>query len=155
MVLNARRPPIRFAYSLDAPGPVNGAWWPQADQHLSGELAALVSELETRMGRIISINLNWESRSPRSPMTRLVPLGPMNHWIASFSSATDRASLLVIPAVTRSDMAGTIFRICTAIPTGMSVASAQADYQAASRILSEANRKCSLDLKMASDDELV
>ena len=54
-----RPDPARLSVARTLGADIDGAWWPRADR-ITNELPRLVATLTPVLGRIASINVNWQ-----------------------------------------------------------------------------------------------
>jgi len=106
--------PIRLRLAYDLGHQIDGAWWPYTAA-LADELAGLVAVLDSRLGKITQVGLNW---SPRH--------GPPNlNWrdwqnrpqhIMTVRGDAAQANLLIVPSTTNNILAGMLLRRAAGLP---------------------------------------
>lgn len=100
--------PVRLCLADDLGGRLDGAWWPYTGA-LADELAGLVTVLEDRLGKIVSVELNWSPlHNPPNLNWRDWRTKPQHIMTIRGSDAS--ATLLIVPSTTNSSLAGMVLR---------------------------------------------
>jgi hypothetical protein len=100
--------PVRLRLAYDLGHRIDGAWWPYTAA-LADELAGLVALLETRLGKVRQVDLNWSpTHSPPNLNWRDWRTKPQHIMTIAGSEAT--ANLLLVPCSTNATLAGMVLR---------------------------------------------
>lgn len=105
---------IRMCLAYDLGHQIDGAWWPYTAA-LADELASLVAVLDSRLGKVIDVGVNWSSR--RNP--------PNLNWgdwrtrpqhIMTIGGREACANLLIVPSSTNATLAAMVLRRAAGLP---------------------------------------
>lgn len=111
-----RRPekPIRLCLAYDLGRRIDGAWWPYTAA-LADELAGMIGVLESRLGKVVDVGLNWSPlHNPPNLNWRDWRTKPQ-HIIAVGGSEAS-ANLLIVPSTTNSALANMVLRRAAGLP---------------------------------------
>lgn len=98
----------RFHHQID------GAWWPYTAT-LADELAGLVAALESRLGRVTHVDLNWSPQhSP--PNLNWQDWRTKAQHIVTVGGEQGVASLLIVPNTTNNTLAGMVLHRAAGLP---------------------------------------
>jgi hypothetical protein len=125
-------PPIRLSLAEGSNNPIDGAWWPHSVA-IAAELPQLVGALDSALGVIADIAINWD-RSDRGP--DLDALGyriqipghtVVRHRLMTVTGSRRRVILLVVPCRTTRTLAMMVLRKAAAMTVPCSEATSAID----------------------------
>jgi hypothetical protein len=106
--------PLRISLAYDLGHQIDGAWWPYTAA-LADELAGLVSVLDSRLGKVTHVDLNWSPmHSPPNLNWRDWHNRPQH--IMTIGGREASANLLIVPSTTNNTLAGMLLRRAAYLP---------------------------------------
>jgi hypothetical protein len=116
--------PLRLTLASRLGNELDGAWWPRTGV-ISRELPELVSVLESRLGQVIDINVNWSSLQRQPDLNWAWWQGIRPH-IMTVVGQTAQAKILIVPYRTGTALSVMLLRRAA----GLSVDAAHRDSRA-------------------------
>lgn len=111
-----RRPasPVRLTLASRLGNEIDGAWWPRTAL-ISRELTELISVLDSRLGQVIDINVNWSSLQRQPDLNWDWWQGIRPH-VMTVGGRDGRAKLLIVPHRTATALAVMVLRRAAGLP---------------------------------------
>ena len=111
-----RRPasPVRLTLASRLGNKIDGAWWPRTSL-ISRELTELISVLDSRLGQVVDINVNW-SVLQRQPDLNWDWWQGIRPHVMTVGGRDARAKLLIVPHRTGTALAVMILRRAAGLP---------------------------------------
>jgi hypothetical protein len=150
-VFNQRRAasPIRLTLAEDHDNLIDGAWWPRSS-HIAAELPQLVGALDSALGPILDIAVNWTSLERTPDLDALgykiqLPGDPPAHQrLMTVTGSRRRIVLLVVPYRTTNNLAMVVLRRAAAMAVPVHLVHS-AQHETAGRILRCAELQAQFD----------
>lgn len=106
--------PLRMSLAYDLGHQIDGAWWPYTAA-LTDELAGLMGVLESRLGKVTHVDLNWSpATSPPNLNWRDWHTKPQH--IMTVDGREASAHLLIVPNTTNNTLASMVLRLAAYLP---------------------------------------
>ncbi len=109
-----RANPVRLTVARELGQDIDGAWWPRTPR-IADELPDLVAVLETRLGEVIDINVNWSQLS-RPPDLNWLGWHHKRQHIITIKARDAHVNVLVIPHTTNGALAMMVLRRAASLP---------------------------------------
>jgi hypothetical protein len=106
--------PLRLTLASRLGNKIDGAWWPRTEL-ISRELTELISVLDSRLGQVVDIDLNWSSLQ-RQPDLNWDGWQGMRPHVMTVGGHDARAKLLIVPHRTGTALAVMVLRRAAGLP---------------------------------------
>jgi hypothetical protein len=131
--------PVRLSLAYDLGHEIDGGWWPYTAA-IADELADLVAALDSRLGKVAEIDINWAPMH-NPPNLNWKDWQTRPQHIMAIKGDQARANVLVVPCTTSSNLAAMVLRRAAGLPV-VPARNEDGTLNTAEEILKAARKQC-------------